>query len=64
MLIPVRTAQFKRDVKLGIKRGKKTSILRDIMEKLAKEEKLDAKYRDHKLTGKYNNSRECHLEPN
>ena len=63
MLISARTSQFKRDVKLGIKRGKKMSILKNIMEKLAKEESLDPKYKDHKLTGKYKDSRECHIEP-
>jgi len=24
---------------------------------------LDPKYKDHKLHGKYNNCRECHIEP-
>lgn len=49
MLIPVRTTQFKRDAKLAEKRGKQMSKLKTIMTKLAKEEILDSKYRDHKL---------------
>jgi mRNA interferase YafQ len=63
MLLPVRTTQFKRDVKLAQKRGKKMSLLKEIMTKLANEEKLDIKYRDHKLTGNYKDHRECHIEP-
>lgn len=33
------------------------------MEKLANGEILEAKYRDHALTGNYKGSRECHIEP-
>ena len=33
------------------------------MEKLANGEILEAKYRDHALTGNYKDSRECHIEP-
>ena len=39
------------------------SSLKEIMDKLAKEEKLDARHRDHKLTGDYKDHRECHIEP-
>jgi mRNA interferase YafQ len=63
MLIPIRTSQFKRDVKLAEKRGKKLSLLKEIMIKLAKEEPLAPKYKDHKLTGNYKDHRECHIEP-
>jgi mRNA interferase YafQ len=63
MLISIRTSQFKRDVKLAIKRGKKISLLKDIMTKLANNEMLDLKYKDHKLTGNYKDHRECHIEP-
>lgn len=63
MLTPVRTSQFKRDVKLAIKRRKKMEILKAIMERLVKEEQLEEKYRDRKLTGNYKDYRECHLEP-
>lgn len=63
MLIPVRTTQFKRDVKLAEKRGRDLSKLKSIMGKLVKEELLDPKHRDHKLTGDYKNHRECHIEP-
>jgi len=63
MLIPSRTTQFKRDVKLAEKRGRDLLKLKSIMMKLAKEESLDSKFKDHKLTGDYKNHRECHIEP-
>ena len=63
MLISTRTSQFKRDVKLAIKRGKPIMKLKELMVKLAKEIPIDSKYRDHKLTGNYRNHRECHIEP-
>src|ERR1700733_8290901 len=51
MLFPIRTSQFKRDVKLAKKRAKDLKLLKKIMNKLANEEALDPKHRDHKLTG-------------
>ncbi len=63
MLIPIRTSQFKRDVKLAQKRGKKMPLLTEVMIKLVNEELLEQKHRDHKLTGNYKDHRECHIEP-
>lgn len=63
MLIPVRTSQFKRDVKLSLKRGRNLELLKKIMSKLTMEEPLDAKHRDHKLAGNFKDHRECHIEP-
>ncbi|MGE0670598.1 MAG: type II toxin-antitoxin system YafQ family toxin [Parachlamydiales bacterium] len=63
MLIPLRSSQFKRDVKLAEKRGKKISLLKSIMTALVNELPLEAKHRDHKLTGNYKDHRECHIEP-
>ena len=63
MFNPVRTTQFKRDLKLTEKRGKKMSKLKDVMTKLIMEESLEEKHRDHKLSGNYANHRECHVEP-
>ncbi len=63
MLTPIRTSQFKRDVKLAVKRGRPMSKLKDIMAKLAEETQLEQKHRDHKLTGDYKDHRECHVEP-
>ncbi len=62
MLIPVRTTQFKRDVKLADKRGKNMSKLTTIMTKLIRQESLEEKHKDHKLSGNYAHHRECHIE--
>ena len=58
-----RTNQFKKDYKRSLKRGYGESKLKFIVERLAKGEKLDQKYRDHSLVGAYNDCRECHIEP-
>lgn len=36
---------------------------KDIIEKLARGETLEAKYRKHSLIGDYKGTRECHIEP-
>jgi len=36
--------------------------LRGVMEKLARQEPLDPKHRDHALVGNYIDRRECHVE--
>lgn len=33
------------------------------MEKLANDEKLEVKYKDHALVGNFTGYRDCHLEP-
>lgn len=63
MLQTITTTQFEKDLKLTIKRGKNLKKLRDVMDKLLRQEKLEPKHRDHWLTGNYSNRRECHLEP-
>lgn len=57
------TAQFKRDLKLAKKQGKDIEKLFAVVEKLANGEALEAKYRDHDLSGDYKCCRECHIEP-
>ena len=64
MLKIVPSNQFKKDLKLARKRGCKIERLRDVVNTLANEQRLDEKYRDHGLTGIYNGFRECHIEPN
>lgn len=54
--------QFKRDLKLAKKRHYDMTILKDIIDKLCRCEQLDAKYRDHALSGDYAGYRECHLQ--
>ena len=57
------TRQFKRDLKLAKKQGKDLNKLYDVIERLANDEVLEEKYRDHDLKGEYEGSRECHIEP-
>ena len=63
MLKIVLSNHFKKDLKLARKRGCKIERLRDVVNALANEQKLDEKYRDHGLTGNYIGFRECHIEP-
>ncbi len=58
-----RTTQFKRDFKRMVKRGKGPAELRSVVEMLCRGAKLPPKYRDHRLSGKWNKHRECHIEP-
>lgn len=57
------TTQFKKDIKLAKKQDKDTDKIFEVVEKLANDEVLDAKYKDHCLTGDYKDCRECHIEP-
>jgi mRNA interferase YafQ len=57
------TTQFKRDLKLAKRRGKDTSKLDKIIEKLLNKKSLEAKHRNHTLSGHYNDHEECHIEP-
>lgn len=55
--------QFKKDLKLAKKQGKNLDKLFDVVERLANGETLEAKYRDHDLSGDYKGCRECHIDP-
>ena len=57
------TNQFKKDLRLAKKQGKKLDKLFEIIEILANGGTLDAKYRDHDLSGNYKGTRERHIEP-
>ncbi|MCC8131483.1 MAG: type II toxin-antitoxin system YafQ family toxin [Oscillospiraceae bacterium] len=56
------TTQFKKDLKLAKKQNRDIDLLFEVIDKLANDEVLDAKFRDHNLTGNYVNFRECHVE--
>ena len=58
-----RTHQFKRDLKLARRRGKKLERLAAIIEMLAKDEPLTARHRPHRLIGDMEGYWECHVEP-
>ena len=57
------TNQFKKDLKLAKKQNRDLDRLFDAINILADGGTLDAKYRDHDLTGNYKGTRECHIEP-
>ena len=63
MLKIVPSNQFKRDLKTAQKRGLDLARLREIVGMLADGKTLDATYRDHALSGKFNGFRECHIQP-
>ena len=57
------TNQFKKDLKLAKKQNKNLDKLFEVIDILANGGMLEAKYRDHDLTGNYKGTRECHIEP-
>ena len=57
------TKQFKKDLKLAKNQRKELGKLFEVVEILAQGEKLELKYRDHDLSGKYKGTRECEIEP-
>ena len=56
------TNQFKKDLKLAKKQNKDLDKLFKVVSILADGGTLDAKYRDHDLSGNYRGTRECHIE--
>lgn len=63
MLDIVMSNRFKKDLKLAIKRGYRIELLEDVVNCLSARKTLDAKHRDHVLTGDYGGYRECHITP-
>ena len=57
------TNQFKKDLKLAKKQKKNLDELFNVVSVLADGGTLDARYRDHDLSGNYKGTRECHIEP-
>lgn len=57
-----RTNQFKKEFKLMVKRGKDQNKLQKVLEFIFNEKTMPAKYKDHKLIGDYEGSRELHIE--
>ncbi len=56
------TNQFKKDLKLAKKQNKDLDKLFEVVNILADGGTLDARYRDHDLSGNYQGTRECHIE--
>ena len=63
MLTPVRSSQFKRDVKRAGRRGKDLAKLRELLTSLIQQEPLPARNLDHPLRGIWRGYREAHIEP-
>ena len=57
------TSRFKKDFKQAKKQKKDIEKLFDVIERIANGEKLEAKWKDHALSGNYSGARECHIEP-
>lgn len=58
------TNQFKKDFK-NIRKlpFKDLKIVFDLISRLEKQDKLEAKFQDYDLTGNYDGYRECHIKP-
>lgn len=63
MLNIVPSNQFRKDLEFAKKRGLKLEHLAKVVNTLAAQRPLEAKYRDHSFTGNYRGFRECHIEP-
>lgn len=63
MLKIVLSSKFQKDLQLAKKRGFDLSLLEEVVNKLANQEKLEPKYKDHQLAGKFSDFRECHIKP-
>lgn len=63
MLVPVRSSQFKRDVRRAKARGKDMGKLRALLESLIEQEPMSARCQDHLLRGIWKGYREAHIEP-
>ena len=63
MLKITTTTSFKKDYKRAIKQNKNIKKLDDVLWHLANFLPLDKRFRDHKLSGNYDEKRECHVEP-
>lgn len=59
----VYTNRMKKDARLMKKRGKNMAKLIDVLSLLSSGEPLPVQYKDHALTGNFQDFRECHIEP-
>jgi mRNA interferase YafQ len=56
-------SRFKRDLEKIKHQPKAIEIFKFVVLELSEGNKLDAKFKDHKLKGEYKDYRECHLMP-
>jgi len=57
------TAQFRRDYKRVKKRGYDMALLQAVIDQLLAGKTLDARHKDHALSGRLSAFRECHIQP-
>ena len=57
------TTAFSKDLKKAKKRGYNMNLMSTVVDKLQAGEPLEAKYKDHPLTGNWVGYRECHIMP-
>jgi len=63
MLTPVRSTQFKKDVKRMMRRNVDLNKLKYILDFLVNEKELPEKCKNHNLIGNFDGRQECHIEP-
>lgn len=63
MLEVTTTNAFDKDYKLLKKRGYNINLLKEVVELLANEKELPAKYKNHQLVGNCIGFMECHIRP-
>lgn len=57
------SSHYKKGYKKMAKRGLNIKLLDEVVYKLSQGEKLDKKYKDHILKGKFKGFHECHIQP-
>ena len=63
MLTPIRSTQFKKDVKRMMRRNVDLNKLKYILDFLVNEKELPEKCKNHNLIGNFDGRQECHIEP-
>lgn len=56
------TGQFKKSLKLAVKRGLDITLLTAVIDELQKNGIIDNKYNPHPLKGNYKGCMECHIQ--
>ena len=56
------TGQFKKSLKLCVRRGLDVQAFKTVIDILQEKGELPKEYRPHKLTGKYKGCWECHIQ--
>ena len=57
------TGQFRRSLKLCVRRGLNIQDFKTVLDILQEKGSLPSEYRPHKLRGKYKDCWECHINP-